>query len=186
MRAAALHFHVHSTVFGTLCIMWINCCLNIVQPSSQTTLNAVCQCLTSAMNYPCAWSMPGNGLVTICVWTWKVLVKMWHVVRSLPQWAVCFNFFDSQKWKCLKCVIEQCCRLLRLCTVGWYMNEWAYMIGGMVLTGEEWSTHQKTCPSATLSTRCATWVGLGLSLGLQGDSLVTNCLNHGKVTLNKV
>jgi len=100
-RAAASHCRAHSTAFDTLCIMWINCCLNIVQPNSQTTLNAVCQCLTSAMNYPCVWSMPENGLVRICVWTWKLLVKIWHVVRSLLQRAGCFNFLDSQKWKCL-------------------------------------------------------------------------------------
>jgi hypothetical protein len=32
------------------------------------------------------------------------------------------------------------------------MNEWVWSIGGIILTGENWSTWRKTCPSATLFT----------------------------------
>jgi hypothetical protein len=37
------------------------------------------------------------------------------------------------------------------------VNEWVWSIGGMILTGENWITGRKTCPSATPSTKYTTW-----------------------------
>jgi len=37
------------------------------------------------------------------------------------------------------------------------MNESVWSIGGMILTGENWSTGRETCSSATLSTTNSTW-----------------------------
>jgi hypothetical protein len=45
----------------------------------------------------------------------------------------------------------------------------------MKLTGENRSTREKTCPSATLSTRNPTWTDPGLS----GERPATNRLSHG-------
>jgi hypothetical protein len=61
----------------------------------------------------------------------------------------------------------------------WQMHDWAWSIGGMILTGENGCTWRKTCPSATLSARNPTWTGLRLNLGLQGERAVTDHLNHG-------
>jgi hypothetical protein len=41
---------------------------------------------------------------------------------------------------------------------------------------------EKTCPSATLSTKKLVWIDLGANLGLHGQWLATNCLNHGMAT----
>jgi len=44
---------------------------------------------------------------------------------------------------------------------------------------EDSSTHRKTYPNVTLSTTNPIWTGLGLNLGLHGETPVTNHLNHG-------
>jgi hypothetical protein len=49
--------------------------------------------------------------------------------------------------------------------------------------GEHQSTWRKTSPSATLPSTNPTWTGLGLNLGLCSEKTVTNCLQHGTVTL---
>jgi len=49
----------------------------------------------------------------------------------------------------------------------------------MILTGKNQSTHRKTCPSATLSTRNSAWASLVLNLSLKDERLVTNHLIHG-------
>lgn len=49
---------VHTTAYVILLTMLNNCCLNIVLPSIQTTLSAVCPFLIQAMNYLSALSMP--------------------------------------------------------------------------------------------------------------------------------
>jgi hypothetical protein len=48
----------------------------------------------------------------------------------------------------------------------------------MKLTGENWSTGRKTCPSATLSTTNPTWTDPGCNPGLRGDRRATNRLRH--------
>ena len=40
------------------------------------------------------------------------------------------------------------------------MDEWLWSNGGMILTGENWSTGRKTSPSATLSTTHLKWTDL--------------------------
>jgi hypothetical protein len=89
------------------------------------------------------------------------------------------------------------------------MDEWVWSIGGMVLTGEtevlgekhytasvvdgwmsmehwwndtdrgNWSTWNKTCPSATLPTTNPTYNCLGLNLGLHGHRPTTNLPSPG-------
>jgi len=38
--------------------------------------------------------------------------------RSLPQWAGCFNFFDSQKWKCLLNVLLNSAVIAKVMYIG--------------------------------------------------------------------
>jgi hypothetical protein len=52
------------------------------------------------------------------------------------------------------------------------ISEWVWSIDGMTLTGEEWSTLRKTCPSAALSTTNPTWTDLG-------ERPATNRPTHG-------
>jgi hypothetical protein len=49
----------------------------------------------------------------------------------------------------------------------------------MKLTGENRSTREKTCPSATLSTTNPTWTDLRSNPGLRGEKPATNRLSHG-------
>jgi hypothetical protein len=49
----------------------------------------------------------------------------------------------------------------------------------MILTGENWRTWRKTCPSATLSTTNPTWIDTGMNPGLRTERTVTNHLSHG-------
>jgi hypothetical protein len=50
--------------------------------------------------------------------------------------------------------------------------------GGMILTGEDWRTQRKTCPSATSSTTNPTLT----DPDLRSERLGTNCLSHGMAT----
>jgi hypothetical protein len=49
----------------------------------------------------------------------------------------------------------------------------------MKLTGENRSTREKTCPSATLSTTNPTRPDPGSNPGLRGEKPATNRLSHG-------
>jgi hypothetical protein len=49
----------------------------------------------------------------------------------------------------------------------------------MKLTGENRNTREKTCPSATLSTRNPTWTDPGSNPGLRGGRSATNRLSDG-------
>ena len=49
----------------------------------------------------------------------------------------------------------------------------------MKLTGENRSTQEKTCPSATLSTTNPTWTAPGSNPSLAGERPATNRLSHG-------
>jgi hypothetical protein len=49
----------------------------------------------------------------------------------------------------------------------------------MKLTGENRSTREKSCPSATLSTINPTWNDPGSNPFLRGERPVTNRLSHG-------
>ena len=51
---------------------------------------------------------------------------------SVEQW---WNDTDRGKLKCWEKNIIQC---------GWYMDEWVWSNGGMILTGENWSAGRKT------------------------------------------
>jgi hypothetical protein len=51
--------------------------------------------------------------------------------------------------------------------------------GGMILTGENWRTRRKTCPSATLSTTNPTWIDPGANSGPRGERPATNDLSYG-------
>ena len=54
---------------------------------------------------------------------------------SMEQW---WNDTDRGKLKYCEKNIIQC---------GWYMNEWVWSSGGMILTGENWSTGRKLVPA---------------------------------------
>jgi hypothetical protein len=59
-----------------------------------------------------------------------------------------------------------------------HMNDWVWNIGGMILTGGNWTTWLKTCLSATLSTTTNPICnGLWFNLGLHGDRLSTTYIN---------
>jgi len=49
------------------------------------------------------------------------------------------------------------------------------------LTGDNWSVHWKSCPSASLSTTNPMWTALQVNLGVCGDKPVTNWLSYGLV-----
>jgi hypothetical protein len=49
----------------------------------------------------------------------------------------------------------------------------------MKLTGDNWSTRGKTCPSATLPTTNPTWTDPGSNPGLRGGRPATNRLSYG-------
>jgi hypothetical protein len=49
----------------------------------------------------------------------------------------------------------------------------------MKLTGQNWSTRRKTCPSTTLSTTNPTWTEPGLNPRLRGGRPAANRLSHG-------
>ena len=51
--------------------------------------------------------------------------------------------------------------------------------GGMKLTGENRSTREETCLSATLSTTIPTWTEPGSNPGLRDERPATNRLSHG-------
>ena len=54
------------------------------------------------------------------------------------------------------------------------MNEWVWSNGGMILTGENWSTGRKTCSSSSLLLINLTWTVLGSNPGLCGQRPPTN------------
>jgi uncharacterized membrane protein YccF (DUF307 family) len=59
------------------------------------------------------------------------------------------------------------------------MNEiLVWSIGGLIVTGENWSTHITAYPIATLSITNDTWTSLHLNLGPFGESLVCNNLSN--------
>jgi hypothetical protein len=49
---------------------------------------------------------------------------------------------------------------------------------GMILTGENQRTWQKTCPNATFPPTNPTWIALGVNLGLHGEKLVIYHLSY--------
>jgi hypothetical protein len=55
---------------------------------------------------------------------------------------------------------------------------WVWSIGGMILTGKNWSTWKKICRITTLSTMNLTWPNPGLNSGLCGNMLPTKRLSH--------
>ena len=58
----------------------------------------------------------------------------------------------------------------------WNVNEYAWSIGGMELTVENWSTGRGTCPIATLSTTNLTCIRQGMNSCLCGERPATNRL----------
>jgi len=62
------------------------------------------------------------------------------------------------------------------------MNEWAWRVSGMILTGEYQTTHIKLFPSSTLYNANPSWTGKVWNLGLHGERPETNCLIHGMAT----
>jgi hypothetical protein len=56
--------------------------------------------------------------------------------------------------------------------------------GGMVLTGENRRTQEKTGPSSTLSTTNSTWNGPVANEGLRGERPATNRMRHGTARCN--
>jgi hypothetical protein len=59
---------------------------------------------------------------------------------------------------------------------GWFWNSPRMSMeshSGMILTGENWITQIKSCPSATLSKKNPTWTDPGVNLGLCGQRLAT-------------
>jgi hypothetical protein len=63
----------------------------------------------------------------------------------------------------------------------WWMNEWVWSVGGMVLTGENWSTGRETCYDATLSTTSFTWTDMGLNPKLRAERPATDRQKVGRV-----
>jgi hypothetical protein len=59
------------------------------------------------------------------------------------------------------------------------MDEWVWSIGGMILTGENWSTGRETHISVILSTTNPTWTELGLNPGCKFKRPATDRLSHG-------
>ena len=47
----------------------------------------------------------------------------------------------------------------------------------MILTGKT-EYLEMTCPNTAFSTSDSTWIALGLSPGLHGETPTTNCLSH--------
>jgi len=60
------------------------------------------------------------------------------------------------------------------------VNEWVWSIGGMILTGENWSSGRKTSYSGSLSTTNPTRTDLGWNNGLSGERPATNRLRQFK------
>jgi hypothetical protein len=59
------------------------------------------------------------------------------------------------------------------------MNEWVWRVySGMILTGENQTTHINLCPSSTSYTTNPSWTGKVWNLGLHGERPETNCLSH--------
>jgi hypothetical protein len=61
---------------------------------------------------------------------------------------------------------------------------WIWSHAGMLLTGENWRTLRKACPSATKSTTHPIGTDLGVNLGLCSEA--TNCLSHSMTPFNGV
>jgi len=53
----------------------------------------------------------------------------------------------------------------------WVVDEWVWSNGGMILTGENWSTRREACPGSTVSSKKPTWTGLVLNRGLYGPEV---------------
>jgi hypothetical protein len=58
------------------------------------------------------------------------------------------------------------------------MNRKVWGMGGVTLTGENWSTWRKICPCATLSTTNTTMTGPRLNPSLHSDRSVTICARN--------
>jgi hypothetical protein len=58
------------------------------------------------------------------------------------------------------------------------MNEQVWIIGEMILAGENASTG-RTCSSTILATKSSTWPGLRLKPGLHRETLTKHDLSHG-------
>lgn len=61
----------------------------------------------------------------------------------------------------------------------WIIHHRLWSFGGITLTGRNWNTQRKMCPSAILSTIHPTWTGLRLKSGPIGRSSKTNCPSNG-------
>lgn len=58
-------------------------------------------------------------------------------------------------------------------------DEWVWIIGGIILPGDNRNIQRKTRTHATLSIANPTRIGLQLNLGLCDKRVATNCLSHG-------
>jgi hypothetical protein len=59
------------------------------------------------------------------------------------------------------------------------MNECAWNICGIILTEEDGNTRRKNCPTANLSTKNPTFIGLVMNPGFCGDRLANKGQSHG-------
>jgi len=62
--------------------------------------------------------------------------------------------------------------------------EWYWSVGGMILTGENWSTGTETCAIATWSVTGLTWTVLGPNRGFCSERPTTNRPKSGTVWKN--
>jgi len=69
------------------------------------------------------------------------------------------------------CMLFNDTSIARITKHQWRTKEQAWITGGMILTGENWSIWRKTCPTATLTSTNPTNTGLGQNPGLCSQRL---------------
>jgi len=108
-----------------------------------------------------------------------------HVVSNGPD----INVVVSNGWYCvfvhhvlchngMSSVDTLSCAKIVYC--GWQISEmYVWGVGGMLFTGEGWSTRNETSPSVTSFATNLIWTGMGWNPGLHGERPATNSMSHG-------
>ena len=113
--------------------------------------------------YRCVWLQRRNFIncnnVTLwyrSLYTWKRGNKwMWNsasqsninydtVYNSQYTHCICITLACTLLFIVLKCVCLKAMSITQVIQRGWWMDEWVWTNGGMILTGENWNTGRKT------------------------------------------
>ena len=100
----------------------------------------------------------------------KTVIKFWDVFKSSEQLFTGKRLKDTRTLSLAWHTNNQ-----------WYIKEiWVWSIGGMITTGENWSTQKKHCSSGSLCITNRTWIDLKTVPNLRGERPVTERLTFAR------